>query len=1028
MAAIFAMVSLCAAAQPWSDPSANEINRYPMRACFHSDEPRISLDGQWDFTFHADADVRGADTPERKMNVPGMWELQGCGDPLYVNIGYPWRGRCKNNPPYAPTEHNYWGVYKRSFDIPSEWKGKDIFLSLGSVTSCVKVTINGKEVGYSEDSKLEARFDITKFVKPGNSALIEMEVRRWCDGTYMEDQDFFAYTGIARECYLCARPRIRVEDIRINAGADGRYSFRATGSKGVKTLKYYINGEPVPAEGVLEGAKPWSAETPVLYRLDVEAYSSKGECCDKAHLDFGFRTVEIRGRQVLVNGQPVLFKGADRHEISATGGYEVSVEEMIRDLKIMKQLNINAIRTSHYPNDPRFMELCDKFGFYVVDEANNESHGMGYGEESLAKEPSYLKTHLERVQRMVARDFNHPCVVFWSLGNEAGDGPNFEACYNWAKNEDPSRPVHYERATEYYYNEYRDHADGVSYHSDIQSPMYYSPYWVQEYLKVGTKPFIMCEYAHAMGNSMGGFKEYWDLFRKEPDCQGGFIWDFVDQAVRWPSKVGGTDHIYAFGGDFNEYDPSDNSFNCNGIIAADRQWHKHAYEVRYQYQSIWSSLGEEHGTLKIHNENFFKDLSNVMLEWDITADGHRIASGMVDELSAAAQADQVIKLIKDCKKGHEGHKCGCTGAHHGGEMFLNLRYVLKTPEPLMEAGEQVAYQQIALEESGCCKDAHKGKECCKDAHKGKGCCPGKGLRTAEWKVGFDKNTGALNSIVLGGKELVREPLMPCFGRAVTENDLGAGIQKKSAAWLYPEFRLIDFCQEDARTYATYRVYPAAGVKGWEDGLADVRVEYDIRSGCEGGFGVDVCVTMSNIAPDAPEMLRYGIEMALSGEYSNLEFYGCGPWDTYNDRRSSGIVGIYKQRVEDQYDWTMVRPQESGTHVGMRWMKVTDDGGDGILIRSENEFGASALPFGRRDIDMAITGGGRWDNSGDQRHSLELRSKVKFGERSKGTTNLNIDLVQSGLGGMDSWGQRPLDQYLVMPKEYCFRFSIEPVRI
>lgn len=952
MIRLFLLVSLLSGViVPWQNPDVNEINRYPMRATFDAHEQRASLHGDWDFKFN--------DEGWRKMPVPGMWEFNGCGDPIYVNIGYAWRGHFRNNPGTVPLEHNHTGLYRRSVTVPADWKGQDIFITIGSATSCIAVSINGKQVGYSEDSKLAATFDITKYVKPGKEALIEFEMHRWCDGSYMEDQDFWRFSGISRETYLYARPKARIEDVRIVAGADGRYEVKAQFTKGVKSARYYINGKEVESSGIYDGPDLWTAETPNLYRLTVAAIGAKGTVLDKANLDFGFRTVEIKGKQVLVNGQPVLIKGADRHEMSPAGGYVVSVDEMIRDIQIMKRLNINAVRTSHYPNDPRWLSLCDKYGLYVVDEANNESHGMGYKEETLAANPAYAATHLQRVQRMVQRDYNHPSVIFWSLGNEAGSGPNFEACYNWLKAEDSTRPVQYERTED----------NGLT---DIFCPMYADYRRSEDYAINGDKPFIQCEYAHAMGNSMGGFKEYWDLIRKYPGYQGGFIWDFVDQAIKWPSSKSTTGYVYAFGGDFNDYDPSDNSFNCNGIIAADRSYHPHAYEVRYQYQNIWTYPEDiANGRIKVFNENFFTSLDAYRMEWNVTLDGKAILSGVYDRLNAAPQTSQTVSLGYDVSQ-------------FDGELFLNVKYVLKASAPLMEAGEQVAYAQLPFGQRAAGTVAPD-------------------LDGMSWSVDFDEKTGALCSYKLGGRELLSAPLMPCFGRAVTENDLGAELEKKMSCWLYPDFKLVKFTRDEYNARAVYKV----------GDFATVAVAYDIYS----DGVVKVTQTMSGIRKGTPDMFRFGVELSMPGDFENVEFYGPGPWETYADRKSSGIVGIYSQKVAGQYHYGYVRPQESGTHVDLRWFDVVDSDGYGLRFSGvEGLLSASALPFSRRDIDLSVTGGARRDR-GDQRHSLELRPD--------GQTHINVDLVQMGLGCVNSWKAIPRQEYMLPAVDRSFEFTISP---
>ena len=984
---LVALSAFCA--EPWQTTEVNAVHREPMRAYVHSDCPVTSLEGVWKFKWYENPEGRMADfyrtdlddSDWGEMPVPGMWELNGYGDPVYVNIGYAWRNWYTNNPPVPPTEHNHVGQYRRQFQWDDAWAGKDVFLTIGSATSNVRVWVNGKAVGYSEDSKLSATFDITKYLKKGAVNNVALEVFRWCDGSYMEDQDFWRLSGIARETYITALPKQRINDLRISAAADGRYTVNAEISSGVKSVKFLMSGpgmeeKEVAASGMIPDARLWSAETPNLYHLKALCYSSKG-LTQTVELDFGFRTVEIIHGQLLVNGCPVLIKGADRHEMNPYKGYVVSLDDMIKDIRIMKQLNINAVRTSHYPNDPRWLELCDKYGLYVVDEANNESHGMGYGEEALAKNPLYATTIMERVRRMVYRDINHPSIIIWSLGNESGSGSNFDQAYSWLKSYDATRPVQYERAL-------FDDFLGEKYSSDIFCPMYFRPSILSGYLeKPHRKPVIQCEYAHSMGNTMGCLAEHWDLVRSSPQYQGGFIWDFVDQALVWPSKVPGTDHILAFGGDFNDFDPSDNAFNNNGILVSDRSWHPHTYEVAYQYQNIWTSdAGAADGMIEVRNENFFRDLSNCMLLWDIEADGVKKLSGCVTDLNVAPQQTAKVKL----KYGKEALEA------LEGDINLNVKYVLKSADGLLNAGEQIAYEQINIRQENAA-------------------VPAAALRGRPVSFSFDGQSGALSSFVVAGKELLRTPVMPCFGRAVTENDLGAALEQKMSKWLYPEFRLVSATRNQESVLCTYEV----------EGLCKVDMKYSLLA--DGSIGVSE--RLYDVAEDAPDLFRVGVEFEMPGEFSNLEFLGRGPWENYIDRCTSAKFGLYSQRVEDQYHWGYARPQESGTHCAMKWMRLTDGSGCGMEIRSTARFSASALPFGRRDIDLSLTGGKRGDG-GDQRHSLELRALVHEGERSLGRTCVNLDLVQMGVGGEDAWGALPSDNVMLHPGEYLFEFVLIPL--
>lgn len=981
---LLAPLALHAADEDWLNPAANQRNRLPMTATLKTDDPTMSLHGTWQFAWYESPSARSRDFFKTEvddsawgaMPIPGMWELNGYGDPLYVNISYAWDGHFKNNPPYVPEEHNYVGQYRRNWVIPDDWKGRDIHLVIGSVTSNVRIWVNGKEVGYSEDSKLECRFDITKYVKFGEENLFAFEVFRWCDGTYLECQDFWRYAGFARDTYLIAKNKKRIDDIHVTAGVDGSYKFAATLSKGAKSVRYYVSGPgmaeaEVPAEGRLADVKLWSAEEPNLYHLRAVCSDGKMDT-GTAELNFGFRDIRIEDGLFKVNGQPVLIKGADRHEMSAKGGYVVSYEEMLQDIRIMKELNINTVRTSHYPNNPVWYDLCDKYGLYVIDEADNESHGMGYDATTLAKNPLYYQAHLERVSRMAQRDFNHPSIVVWSMGNEAGNGPAFYKAYDWLKAYDSTRPIQYERALEYDFSS--------EYNTDIYCPMYMEPRDLERYASEHRpKPLIQCEYSHAMGNSMGGFKDYWDLYRKYPQLQGGCIWDFVDQAVRWPSDKSSTGYVYAFGGDFNDYDPSDNSFNCNGIIAADRSYHPHTYEVQQVYRNILTSAtpGQvRKGFVSVYNENFFVGLDKYMMKWELLNNGVAVRTGFVSDLDVKPQQTVELKLgfCEDCIAKLEG------------DVFLNVSYMLKSADGLLPAGFVVAYDQLMIAEEQYVY------------------VPFVNSRNVGISMAFDKVSGALSSYVVAGKELISEPLMPCFGRAVTENDLGAWLQRRMQPWLYPSFKLVSMTPGENSMEVLYEIPE----------LAKVSVSYVM--GPDGS--IKVSERLYDVAEKAPNLFRVGMEFAIPGDYNVLNFYGEGPFENYIDRQSASQLGIYTQLVEDQYHYGYVRPQESGCHVGMRWMRLLNSVGVGLEIDAcGNYFEGTALPFGRRDIDMSLSGGSR-AKGGDQRHSLELKPD--------GLTHLNIDLVQMGIAGSNAWGAIALPQHRVPAGEYSFSFILKPV--
>ena len=1030
MAAVASGATKKQALPDWQDPQVVQRNRIPMSSHFETDGLKLMLNGTWNFNWNEDMNARPTDFHSLAYDdsgwdtipVPGMWELNGYGDPVYLNVGYAWRGQYANNPPFPADWHNYVGQYRKTFTLDENWSGKDIFLHIGSATSNVRVWINGKEVGYSEDSKLEARFDITKFVKTGEN-LVALEIFRWCDGTYLEDQDFWRLSGISRDVYVYSREKKRIEDIRVQAAASGMAELRADVSKGVTSVSFEIvdpfgkqvtdmnvpvSKNVAQAQITVPSVKQWSAEAPWLYTLKVTSFDKKGQT-ETASIEIGFRDVAVKDGQLLVNGQPVLIKGANRHEMNPYKGYVVSEADMIQDIQVMKRLNINAVRTCHYPDDPMWYTLCDRYGLYVVDEANIESHGMGYGKESLANDPDYELAHLERIRRVVQRDFNHPSVIIWSMGNEAGNGPNFFKGYDLIKSMDTSRPVQYERA------------EGAS-NTDIMCPMYWDHNWCEKYSASNPdRPLIQCEYAHAMGNSMGGLKEYWDLVRKYPSYQGGFIWDFVDQALWWPADAEnyGTDHIFVYGGDFNDYDPSDNSFCCNGIIAADRTLHPHAYEVAYQYRSILTTATAEEalaGKVNVYNENFFIDLSRYMLQWNVNVDGLQVLAGVVPALEAGPQQTVTVDLGYDAEALKAAAGIEDIASH---DIYLDVRYVLKRADGLLQAGEEVAYDQILINEavlpvfanaSGVPEYGYES-----ELHMFSGKMDFKGTehqRISPWKAVFDAASGSLVSYTLGEKELVEAPLAPCFARAVTENDMGAGLDRRQNLWRSAQLKVASFNVE--KTDFCYRVNVEYAPIGE---AALIKMVYDIYA--DGTIAAREEMTDAGRLAEAFMLPRFGMQMAMPGNFSTFEFFGLGPHENYIDRASSALIGHYVQNVNDQYHYGYVRPQESGTKTQIKWMKVLDDNGAGFEITSDVKFSASVLPFSWEEMDVRKMGN-------NQAHSLELKTKAYENNRSYGKTWVNFDLAQQGLGCINSWGAWPLEAHRVKAQPCQFNFVLRPV--
>lgn len=1020
MTGLFTVLALTAGAQTfqeWRNPEINAVNRAPMHTNYFAFENAdaakkankkqstnyMTLNGTWKFNWVKDADSRPTDFWKTGFNdkgwddlqVPAVWELNGYGDPIYVNVGYAWRNQFQNNPPEVPTENNHVGSYRREIVVPASWNGKDIIAHFGSVTSNMYLWVNGRYVGYSEDSKLEAEFDLTPYLKPGQKNLIAFQVFRWCDGSYLEDQDFFRYSGVGRDCYLYARNKKRIQDIRVTPDLDAAYqngslsiNLDLKGSGKVDLELVDTQGKQVATATAnksglvtmnVENPKKWSAETPYLYTLRASMQGSN----EVIPVKVGFRKIELKGDQILVNGKAVLFKGADRHEMDPDGGYVVSPERMLQDIQIMKQFNLNAVRTCHYPDDNLWYDLCDQYGIYVVAEANIESHGMGYGEKTLAKNPSHKKAHLERNQRNVQRGFNHPSIIFWSLGNEAGDGPNFEQCYQWIKAEDPSRACQYEQARQ------KDH-------TDIFCPMYYGYEGMEKYGQRtdATKPLIQCEYAHAMGNSQGGFKEYWDLIRKYPNLQGGFIWDFVDQSCRWKGKDGVM--IYAYGGDFNRFDASDNNFCDNGLISPDRVPNPHMYEVGYFYQNIWTTPADlSKGEVNVFNENFFRDLSAYYMEWQVLKDGKIIRTGRVDDLKIAPQETAKITL-------NIGKTCTCK------EWLLNVSYKLKNREGLLPAGFTVAKNQLTLNDYKAPSMDLKNVETTNVATVVPQIIDNQYhyliVKGNNFVAEFNKQNGYLSKYAVDGTEMLKEgaALTPNFWRAPTDNDMGAGLQNKYAAWKNPGLKLISLNSKTENDQIVVNAeYDMKNVS------AKLYLTYVINN--EGAIKVTQKMTADKNATVSP-MFRFGMQMQMPKCFETVEYYGRGPVENYSDRNHSTDLGIYRQSVNEQF-YSYIRPQETGTKTDIRWWKQLNAGGNGLKVVGDAPFSASALHYTICSLDDG--------EQKDQRHSPEVQKAD--------LTNLIIDKAQMGLGCVNSWGALPLPQYMLPYGDYEFTFILTPVK-
>lgn len=1054
----FVLLPMLAQQPMWLDPKVNSDNRMPRAADYfgyesldkadggkESSSRYMSLEGRWRFNFVRNAYDKPADFFKVGYDdknwvdfpVPGLFEMEGYGDRIYTNVTYPWNNEHPVNPPYIGERENYVGSYRQEFTVPASWKGQRVYMHVGSATSNLTLWVNGKYAGYSEDSKMAAEFDITDLVQFGSSNLFAMQIMRWCDGSYLEDQDFWRFTGIARQVYLYTRPESQVSDFSVITDLDGKYqnatlkfeaSLRnADGKKLTLSLKDASGREVAQRAMTLQGNSmstgilvknpyKWTAETPYLYTLYITLSGQDGKVIEVIPQKVGFRKVEIRDRQLLVNGQPILVKGADRHEMSAKGGYIMTLDEMVQDIRIMKEMNINAVRTSHYPDDPRWYDLCDEYGIFLVAEANVEGHGMMYGSSPLARNADYELAHLERNQANVITFRNHPSIIVWSMGNEDGDGQNFVTCYKWIKEYDKTRPVQYEGAT------------GSPDHCDIYCPMY-ADYGAMQRHERGNdpRPMIECEYAHAMGNSEGGFKEYWDIIRANRSVQGGFIWDFVDQAVYGKNAEGKT--IFQYGGDDGRYPTSDQNFNCNGLIAPDRRWNPHAYEVQYFYQNIWvTPLDMGKGILEVYNENFYKDLSDYRMETFVLVNGEEAQGSRQETRLPRIDAQKRVKVtasglakaLKDAPK---------TGA----EIMVGVEFRLKEDAQLLKKGFVVAHQEFPFREYDFPVIAPEtladSKTAGEDVKMDEAVAYVK-LEAAGVVYTFGKNSGWIDYIDVDGKQITQNgsQLKSDFWRAPTDNDYGASLQRRMQQWRAPQLR---------RTAFNCRI---------EDGLGKVSVKYeivDLNADLELEYVLtrtgDMHVSQKlitrpapqqpapqeNTAPrqgqgqrggqrgqgnGMPDLFKFGMTMQMAKEYDRVEYYGRGPIENYSDRNTSQFLGVYRSSVADQY-FPYIRPQENGNKTDVRWWKVLNSDGKGLLFYSDAPLSMSSLNYTTDDLDEGMN-----------------KHNVHAGDLDpRPFTVVHIDKAQYGLACVNSWGATPLEQYKLHYGDYSYNFVISPVR-
>jgi beta-galactosidase len=970
----------------------------------------MSLNGVWKFKWFE----KPADVPENvvlpnyqdswwdNFKVPASWEVNNYGFPIYVNVGYEFQNFFKSNPPLVPMDIDPTGVYRREIEVSKDWIGKTIVLHIGAAKSNLMVYVNGKYIGYGEDGKLPSEFDLSSALVAGKN-LIVLKVMRWCDGTYLEGQDYWRMSGITRDCYLVKREKTHIKDFTVQTILDQNYKnaklqldVQLSNASAAKITARLMDGNQVVANSDMvfnnEASKTvsipiaepklWSAEEPNLYKLILTLTDNSGKVTEVVPQLVGFRDIKVQDGLMLVNGKPVLIKGANRHETDPVTGQTISKESMLKDILLMKQYNINAVRTCHYPNDEYWYQLCDEYGIYVVDEANNESHGIGYNlAHTLANKPTWKDAHMMRVQRMYQRDKNHPSIVTWSLGNEAGNGYNFYECYLWLKKQDATRPVQYEQAVIGSY--------ATEFNTDVVNPMYPSPASMLEYARKNPnpqKPFIMCEYAHAMGNSMGNFKEYWEIIRGNPKhFQGGFIWDFVDQGLLKVTEKG--DSIFAYGGDYGVNLPSDNNFMNNGIFYPNRNPNPHAWEMKKVYQNIQTTL-KDPATITIYNENFFKDLSDILLEWNVTVNGLVKQSGKVDLLDVRAHATAEIKLPLKVQP--------------EGEAFLNLVYKQKSEKLLVPAGHVVASEQLLL----------SGKYNSNQAIR-----PDGKISLTEnadsWMITspvlsleFSKKSGLITKYEVNKRSYIDAEMSvrPAFWRAPNDNDMGAGLQKKLKDWKIAQAELVleKITAKDSSGFVKICTsFSLPKVFG------KLNLNYTIQG--KGEMVVDQQIALDK-SKEVPMMPRFGLNWILPEGFETIEYYGRGPGENYIDRNYGSNVGLYKQSVKSQF-YPYVRPQENGNHTDIRWFKIITAKRDGLLIESGSLLSMSALHYYDADLDDG--------DVKDQRHSGELVPRKQ--------TQLHIDLKQMGVGGINSWGTWPLEQYQLKEKNYSFSFKITPIK-
>ncbi len=1027
----------------WENPAVFNLNRELPRASFMTFGSRSSaisnkfegseffsdLNGKWYFNwvrkpsdrpyyfFRDDYDIRDWDL----IDVPSSWEVKGYGVPIYTNSKYPH----EKNPPFINHEYNPVGSYKREFRTSPLWAGKEIFIHFGAVSSAFYLWINEQLVGYSQGSKTPAEFNITSFLKDGRNT-VSVEVYRWSDGSYLEDQDFWRLSGISRGVYLYARNKVHIRDFSIKADLTDDYQHGILGltvelrNYGSPDSIFKVSASVMHGESVLfqesekvnidelsnfifmsdtlEKVMAWSAEQPNLYSLLISLEDADGKLVESLSQKIGFRKIEISDKQLKVNGVPVYLKGVNLHEHHDVNGHVVDEQTLLKDILTMKSNNINAVRTSHYPQPERWYELCDQYGLYLIDETNIESHGIGYNKDiTLADQPEWAAAHLDRTMRMVERDKNHPSVIIWSLGNEAGDGHNMLADYNWIKRRDPSRPVQYERA---------EHSTNAPQrHTDIWCPMYAGINYLEQYAlnPENDRPLIMCEYAHAMGNSTGNLQDYWDVIEKYPILQGAFIWDWVDQGLLTTNEEG--EEFWAYGGDFGPPDvPSDGNFCLNGLVFPDRSAHPGLYEVKKVYENIdISEIDLKTGKFRINNKYDFTSLSAFKLVWQIEEDGKIIQKGILALPGILPHQEEEIFINYYLPVPEPGKEC-----------FLNIFFSRTDEWTILPSNHVYAKEQFLL-------PVHKEADyelisemepLTADTLDNRIKISGK-----DFNLTFDSSTGELISWQVKRNELVKEPLRPNFWRAPIDNDYGNRFDKRCRVWREAGKRLtVSDISLKIISPSTASVNCEFEVLDLDNSpMANLKLSYTIYGSGEVGLDYSINITRENL----PEIPRIGMNWILPAEYNNIEWFGRGPFENYWDRNTAAFVGHYKGKVADQYV-PYIRPQENGNKTDVRWLSLSNTQGIGILIQAGTLLSISAHHNIMEDFESPERTDGR------QIDGVPVINRHTTDVKPRDLVSLNLDFKQMGVGGDNSWGARTHSQYTLRDNYYAYSMLIRPL--